>query len=148
MYGSMMMLFTPCNSLTAPSLSAMQLEAFDLVNCLIAPIFFANTLSMWTRSVLSGIYCAVLLIKGYQMALLLLPNARRVQAHKHARCASAYQSRHQLCLCLTFDCCCWSLSGGVQTAWQIEHRKAGNAQDVCQGDKDACTAGAHAGSSR
>ncbi|WIA22769.1 hypothetical protein OEZ86_009726 [Tetradesmus obliquus] len=62
-----------------------QLEALDLVNCIIAPVFFANALSMWTRGFLSSIYCLVLLLKGYQMGLLLLPNARRQHAHKRAR---------------------------------------------------------------
>jgi hypothetical protein len=63
----------------------LQLEALDLVNCIIAPVFFANALSMWMRGFLSSIYCIVLLLKGYQMGLLLLTNARKQHAHKRAR---------------------------------------------------------------
>lgn len=72
-------------------LMPLQLEGLDLVNCLIAPLFFANTLAMWTRGLLSAVYCAVLLLKGYQMGLLLLPGARQVHAHRKARCATGMQ---------------------------------------------------------
>ena len=64
----------------------MQLEGLDLLNCLITPLFFASTLARWPRSFLSSVYCMVLAIKGYQMALLLLPAARRYKAHAKARC--------------------------------------------------------------
>jgi hypothetical protein len=37
---------------------------------------------------LSSIYCCVLLLKGYQLGLLLLPHARQHKAHKKARCGS------------------------------------------------------------
>jgi hypothetical protein len=65
--------------------SLLQYELLDLLNCLIAPLFFANALSMFSASMLNSIYCAVLLIKGYQMGLLLLPRARQQQAHKRTR---------------------------------------------------------------
>lgn len=64
----------------------LQLEGLDLLNCLITPIFFASTLSRWPRSFLSSVYCMVLAVKGYQMALLLLPAARQNKAHMKARC--------------------------------------------------------------
>jgi hypothetical protein len=63
----------------------LQYEYLDLCNCLIAPLFFANALSMFSASMLSSIYCAVLLVKGYQLGLLLLPRARQQKAHKKAR---------------------------------------------------------------
>mgnify|MGYP001806896551 CR=1 FL=1 len=65
----------------------LQLEGLDLLNCLITPLFFASTLSRWPRSFLSSVYCMVLAIKGYQMALLLLPAARKYRAHAKSRCA-------------------------------------------------------------
>ena len=49
-------------------------------------MFFANTLARWTNPALSLTYCTVLLVKGYQMGLLLLPSARAASAHKRARC--------------------------------------------------------------
>lgn len=69
----------------ATTCCAVQLEGLDLLNCLITPIFFASTLSRWPRSFLSGVYCCVLALKGYQMALLLLPGARQIKAHSKAR---------------------------------------------------------------
>ncbi|WIA39137.1 hypothetical protein OEZ86_005266 [Tetradesmus obliquus] len=62
-----------------------QYELLDLYNCLIAPLFFANALSLFSARLLCSIYCAVLAIKGYQLGLLLLPAARQQQAHKRAR---------------------------------------------------------------
>lgn len=62
-----------------------QLEGLDLLNCLITPLFFASTLARWPRSLLGTVYCLVLGIKGYQMALLLLPAARQNNAHAKAR---------------------------------------------------------------
>ena len=67
----------------------LQLEVLDLMSCLIAPIFFATTLERWPRSLLANVYTVVLGIKGYQMALLLLPSARAVQAHGRARYVKA-----------------------------------------------------------
>lgn len=68
----------------------LQLESLDLVNCIIAPVFFANALALWDRGLLSAVYCVVLLLKGYQMGLLLLPNARRQHAHTRARCVRGH----------------------------------------------------------
>lgn len=62
-----------------------EMEGLDLLNCLITPIFFASTLSRWPRSFLASVYCCVLALKGYQMALLLLPGARHIKAHSRAR---------------------------------------------------------------
>jgi hypothetical protein len=80
----------PCTArdILLPPLScrAPQLESLDLVNCIIAPMFFANALSIWHWTGLSLVYCVVLLIKGYQLGLLLLPGARRKHKYRRARC--------------------------------------------------------------
>lgn len=76
---------------------ALQLEGLDLLNCLITPLFFASTLARWPRSFLSSVYCMVLAIKGYQMALLLLPAARKYKAHAKSRCAGACLRGQGLC---------------------------------------------------
>ncbi len=86
--------------MASPLLSVflLQLEALDLLNCLIAPLFFANALSRWwdheILGILAATYCAVLLLKGYQLGLLLLPEAHRVHAHRKARCA---ETGHHQC---------------------------------------------------
>lgn len=64
--------------------------------------FFCSTLARWPRSFLSAVYCLVLAIKGYQMALLLLPAARKARAHAKSRCVlCTYVVAGYLCVLLT-----------------------------------------------
>jgi hypothetical protein len=67
---------------------------------------------MFSARLLSSIYCAVLLVKGYQAGLLLLPAARQQQAHKRATCGP----RVICCVCASSLCVSLSVTGQPQTS--------------------------------
>ena len=64
-----------------------QLEVLDFLMCIITPLVYAQALEKWPLGLLPAVYCCVLAIKGYQLALLSMSAANEAQAHRKARWA-------------------------------------------------------------
>jgi hypothetical protein len=80
----------------------------DVLYCIVSPVFLTAYLRLlvsagWLEHswLVSAVYYVILLLKGFHLALLLLPAARQAGAHTRHRCGcvtshSAQQARQQL----------------------------------------------------
>lgn len=59
----------------------------DLVYCAVSPVFLATCISLFLYGPASAVYYIVMLMKGFHLAMLLLPAARHAGAHTKHRWA-------------------------------------------------------------